>query len=160
MTYRPPGLRTLLTVGTAALAASAIMVLSQPVDLVVDGDRVESDVPPVTTVSDKVFVPLRTVADALGAQTTIAGKDRIAVVRGRQSLRVKVGDSRATIDGSPVELKHAPFRVRGRVMVELRAVASAFNLRARYDPRGARVDVSTPGIGQAFEPASASQTTQ
>jgi len=141
----------MLAVGATALLASAVLVLGRPVDLVVDGDRVESDVPPVTTVSDKVFVPLRTVADALGAQTTIAGKDKVDVVRGRQSLRVKVGDARATIDGSPVELKHAPFRVRGRVMVELRAVASAFNLRTNYDARGARLDVSTPGIGHAFD---------
>ncbi|HKU80664.1 MAG TPA: copper amine oxidase N-terminal domain-containing protein, partial [Candidatus Tumulicola sp.] len=143
--YRPPGWRTLLLVGTVALAASAVLVLSRPVDLIVDGDRVESDVPPVTTVSDRVFVPLRTVADALGAQTTLAGRDRIAVVRGHQSLRVKVGDSRATIDGAPVQLRHAPFRVRGRVMVELHAVASAFDVRASYDPRLARVEVLTPG---------------
>lgn len=158
MTYRPPDWRTLLTVGMVALAASAIMVLSRPVDLVVDGDQIDSDVPPVTTVSDKVFVPLRSVADALGAQTTVAGRDKVEVVRGHHSLRVEVGKARATIDGAPVELKHPPFRVRGRVMVELRAVASAFNLRADYDARGARVDVRTPGIGQTFEPAQTSQT--
>lgn len=157
MTYRPPNLRTLLTVGGVALAASAMMVLGHPVALVVDGTRVDSDVPPVTTASDKVFVPLRSVADALGAQTTVAGKDKVEVVRGRQSLRVKIGDAHATIDGSLVQLKHPPFRVRGRVMVELRAVASAFDLSAHYDARRGRVEVRSPGIGHAFDAASSTQ---
>ena len=160
MKYRAPSFRTLGTVATAALAVSALLVFARPVEMLVDGERIESDVPPVTTASDKVFVPLRTIADALGAQTVVAGRDRIDVIRGTQSLRVHVGDSRATIDGVAVTLKHAPFRVRGRVMVELHAVASAFNVRASYDPRGARVEVLTPGIGQAISAPSTSRETQ
>lgn len=148
MTYRAPGIRVLVAVAVSALFASAVLVLARPVELLVDGQRIDSDVPPVTTAADTVFVPLRTLADALGALTMPAGKDRVEVVRGRQSLRVKVGDAHATIDGVAVTLKHAPFRVRGRVMVELKAVASAFNVRATYDPRSGRVDVLTPGIGQ------------
>ena len=160
MKYRAPSFRTLGTVATAALAVSALLVFARPVEMLVDGERIESDVPPVTTASDKVFVPLRTIADALGAQTVVAGRDRIDVIRGTQSLRVHVGDSRATIDGVAVTLKHAPFRVRGRVMVELHAVASAFNVRASYDPRGARVEVLSPGIGQAIAAPSTSRETQ
>ena len=45
-------------------------------------------------------------------------------------------------------MKNAPFRVRGRVMVGLKSVARAFNVRASYDPRTARIDVLTPGIGK------------
>ena len=51
-----------------------------------------------------------------------------------------MGDTRATVNGMPLTLKHAPFRVRGRVMVELKAVARAFNVRASYDPRTARIE--------------------
>ncbi|HEY1655760.1 MAG TPA: stalk domain-containing protein [Candidatus Tumulicola sp.] len=152
--------RTLAGIAAVALTASALLVFGRPVEMLVDGERIESDVPPVITASDKVFVPLRTIADALGAQTSLTGKDRIEVVRGGESLRVKVGDDRATIDGLPVTLKHVPFRVRGRVMVELRAVASAFNVRVSYDARGARVDVLTPGIGQAISPVSSTRETQ
>jgi len=43
---------------------------------------------------------------------------------------------------------HAPFRVRGRVMISLDAVARALNVRARYDARNARIEVVTPGIGE------------
>jgi hypothetical protein len=150
VTYRAPGFRALFATAAAALAASAFLVFASPADLLVDGQPVETDVPPVVTAADRVFVPLRTIADALGAQTLLGERgERIDVVRGHRSLRVKVGDDRATIDGMPLTLKHAPFRVRGRVMIELNVVASAFNVRASYDPRTARVNVFTPGIGQA-----------
>jgi hypothetical protein len=37
-------------------------------------------------------------------------------------------------------------------MISLDAVARALNVRARYDPRDARIDVNTPGIGEAPNP--------
>ncbi len=159
MTYRAPGSRTLVSVALLALFASAMLAFARPVEMTVDGVGVESDVPPVTTANDRVFVPIRSFAEALGAQAS--GEDgRIDVVRGSQSLRVKVGEVRATVNGTPLTLAHAPFLVRGRIMVELDAVARAFNVRVRYDARTARISVFTPGIGQAPVPSPASASTQ
>jgi hypothetical protein len=160
--YRAPSWRTIAVTGVAALLASAVLAFSRPVEMMVDGERVESDVPPVTASSAKVFVPLRTIADALGAETVVDEKTgRIDVVRGNQSLRLKVGDEHATLNGMPLTLKHAPFRVRGRVMISLKVVASAFGVRVNYDPRTARIDVLTPGIGQANTPTgTTNETTQ
>lgn len=127
--------------------------------MMVDGQRVESDVPPVTTTSDKVFVPLRSLADALGAQTDLdAQTGHIVVVRGNQSLRVRIGDKHATLNGMPLTLAHPPFRVRGRVMISLKTVAAAFGVRVSYDPRTQRIDVLTPGIGEAAPPSNGEQT--
>jgi hypothetical protein len=142
-----------------AIVASVLLAFSRPAVMMVDGERVPSDVPPVTTTSDKVFVPLRTIADALGAQTNVEEKTgRIDVVRGNESLRLRVGDVHATLNGMPLTLKHAPFRVRGRVMISLKTVAAAFGVRVAYDPRTQRIDVLTPGIGQASTPSSTEQT--
>ena len=71
------------------------------------------------------------------------------MIRGNQSLRLRLGNTHATLNGMPMTLRHAPFRVRGRVMVSLNVVAQAFNVRASYDPRTARIDILSPGIGQA-----------
>lgn len=148
MRYRRPGWQTITLTAVVALFVSALTAFARPVELRVDGQRVESDVPPVTTVGDRVYVPLRSLGDALGAQTEVQG-DKVIVTRGNQSLRLRIGDGHATINGEPFTFKQAPFRVRGRVMVSLRAVARAFDVRVNYDRRTARIDVLTPGIGEA-----------
>lgn len=161
MTYRAPGRRTLLVTGIVALLASALIAFSRPVVMIVDGERVETDVPPVTAARDRVFVPLRSLADAIGAETVVdATGQRIEVIRGAQTLRLRVGDPHATLDGMPLTLHHPPFRVRGRVMIPLNVIASAFNVHATYDARSARIDVLTPGIGRAAEPQAPIDSTQ
>jgi hypothetical protein len=143
-------IRRVIVVGGIALVASALLAFSRPIEMLVDGERVDTDVAPVTTASEKVFVPLRSIADALGAQTeTDAKSGAVTVVLGAQALHVRVGDNHARLNGVPFTLKHAPFRIRGRVMVSLDAVARALHVHARYDPRNARIEVITPGIGMA-----------
>ncbi len=141
--------RGVTAIGVLAFVTSAALAFSRPTIMLVNGERVDSDVAPVTTASEPAYVPLRSIADALGAETQIDAKTgSIAVVLGGQSLHLHVGETHATLNGMPLTLKHAPFRVRGRVMISLDAVARAFNVRARYDPRNARIEVVTRGIGQ------------
>jgi hypothetical protein len=149
MKYRALSWQSITLTAVIALTASALFAFSRPTIMIVDGERVDSDVPPVTTSSERAFVPLRSIADALGAETVIDSKTgEIDVIRGNQSLRLKLGDVHAKLNGMPMTLKHAPFRVRGRVMIALRVVAQAFNVQAEYDPRTARIEVKTPGVGQ------------
>jgi hypothetical protein len=148
--YRALSWQSVTLTAVAALSASALLAFSRQTIMMVDGERVESDVPPITTTSDRAFVPVRTIADALGAETVIDPRTgEIDVIRGNQSLRLRLGNTHATLNGMPMTLRHAPFRVRGRVMVSLNLVAQAFNVRASYDPRTARIDILSPGIGQA-----------
>jgi hypothetical protein len=147
--YSSVSWRVLTFIAVIALLISAALAFSRPTVMLVNGQRVDSDVAPVTTATKRAFVPLRSIADALGAETQVDGKTgNIAVVLGNQSLRLRVGDTHATVNGMPLTLKHAPFRVRGRVMISLDAVARALNVRARYDSRNARIEVVTPGIGE------------
>ena len=146
--------RRVALVAVSALFVSMVLAFSRPIVMLVDGERVDSDVAPVTTASERVFVPLRSIADALGAETEVDPKtNAIDVVLGGQSLRVRVGEKHATVNGMGFTLKHAPFRIRGRVMISLDAVARALHVHAKYDPRNARIEVITPGIGQAPNPA-------
>ncbi len=132
-----------------ALFASLTVAFSNPVEVRVDGQPVISDVPPVTTPKG-VFVPLRPVGDALGAETHYEHKSGdVLITRGDQTLHLKVGSTRAKINGMPVTLKHAPFRVRGRVMVSLHAVQQVFGVRVKFNKMTARVDVNTPGVSEA-----------
>jgi hypothetical protein len=130
-----------------ALVASASLVFSRPADLRLDGRDLAVDVPPITTAHSKVFVPVRTLADALGADTKVNRKSgEISVVRGDRAVRLKIGDRHAKVNGEPMTLDTAPFRVRGRVMIGMKGFARAFGVRATYDRKAARVNVDTTGV--------------
>jgi hypothetical protein len=104
-----------------------------------------SDVPPVTTAKG-AYVPLRVVADSLGADTNYDPKTgTIELVRANDTLRFRVGDRNATLNGNKMTLKAAPFAVRGRTMVPLTVIARAFNTHVRYDKARAQIDVMTSG---------------
>jgi Copper amine oxidase N-terminal domain len=139
-------------VALCALAISCVLAFSTPIAMFVDGERVDSDVAPVTTASERAFVPLRSIADALGAETVVDKPGVITVTLGDQTLRLRVGDTHAKLNGMPLTLKRAPFRVRGRVLVSIDAIARALHVRATYDPRTARIEVRTPGVGEVQTP--------
>jgi hypothetical protein len=150
VTYRWPRPQTIALTTVFAAAAATMLAFSRPVEMMVDGVRVTSDVAPVTTSSREVFVPLRSIAEALGAEMLVERDGSIDVVRGNQSLRLVVGNEHAILNAMPFTFHHKPFRVRGRVMVSLSSISRAFGVQAKYDARTARVDVTSgaaePGV--------------
>jgi len=140
--------------GTAAIAltASLALALSQPAILDVDGQRVVSDVAPVTA-GGVAYLPLRAVSEAAGAATNFDPRtDELTVRRGTAVLRMKIGDRHATLDGRPIALKNAPFTVHGRAMVRSSDIALALGSAVRYDAARGRIDVRTPGAVVAGVP--------
>jgi hypothetical protein len=147
-----PSWRLILGTAGIALVASLSLALSQPAILDVDGQRVTSDVAPITA-GNVAYLPLRAVSEAAGATTTFdAGTSQLTVRRGADELTMKIGDRRATLDGRPVLLKTAPFTVRGRAMVRGADVAMALASAVKYDAVRGRIDVSTPGAVVAGAP--------
>ncbi|GAC1299882.1 MAG: hypothetical protein NVSMB19_05220 [Vulcanimicrobiaceae bacterium] len=149
---RFPSRRTVgATVSISAFAA-ALSSLSHPAAVRVDGHRMVSDVPPVTTAKG-AYVPLRAVAESLGADANYDAKTGlIELVRGSDTLRLHAGDRAATLNGHPMALKNAPFAVRGRTMVSLNVIAKAFKTSVRYDVSHAKIDVMTSGALDANAP--------
>jgi hypothetical protein len=144
----PKAKTVLATMGIAAFSA-ALSSLSHPAALTVDGQKTISDVPPVTTAKG-AYVPLRAVADSLGAQTNYDAKTgSIELIRADDTLRLRVGDESATLNGKPLPLKPAPFAVRGRTMVPLNVIARAFKTKVHYDQAHAQIDVITAGTLEA-----------
>ncbi|GAC1307206.1 MAG: hypothetical protein NVS2B3_05460 [Vulcanimicrobiaceae bacterium] len=136
---------------TSAFAA-ALSSLAHPAALRVDGHRTISDVPPVTTAKG-AYVPLRAVAESLGADANYDAKTgSIELVRGSDTLHLHVGDRSATLNGRPMALRSAPFAVRGRTMVSLSVIARAFKTSVRYDVSHAKIDVMTSGSLDANAP--------
>lgn len=144
-----PSRRLVVTTIAVASFASLIGTWSRPAALVIDGERVVSDVPPVTRARE-AFVPLRAVGESLGAQTNYDPRTGLVeVMRGSDTLRMHLGDREATLNGSPMTLSHAPFAVRGRTMVSLSVIARAFGSKVSYDDTRANINVTSPGMIEA-----------
>ncbi|HEY0613424.1 MAG TPA: copper amine oxidase N-terminal domain-containing protein [Candidatus Elarobacter sp.] len=130
-----------------ALVASLSLALSNPATISVDGQRLSSDVAPVTTLGGATYLPLRAMAEATGAQTTFdTSTGEIVVRRGTDVLVMRAGTSAAKLNGRVVTLAHAPFTVNRRTMVASDTVTRAFGSIVRYDAKRNRVAVRTPGV--------------
>ena len=149
LSLRFPSRRTVAATVAVSACAAALTSLSHPAALRIDGQRAVSDVPPVTTAKG-AFVPLRVVAESLGAETAYDAKTgTIEVTRGNDTMRLRVGDRVASLNGNKMTLRSAPFAVRGRTMVPLTTIARALRTNVRYDASHARIDVMTPGLVEA-----------
>jgi hypothetical protein len=143
--FVPDG-RLIVATAVTALAASLALALSTPTTISVDGQRLGSDVAPVTT-PDGAYLPLRVVSDASGARTSYDSRSgQITVRRGSEVLAMHIGTTTANMNGHRITLAKAPFAVRGRVMVASATISRAFGSTVRYDARHDRVIVRTPGV--------------
>jgi hypothetical protein len=136
----------LAATGAAALVASLLLALSTPATISVDGQHVASDVAPVTSPAG-TYLPLRAVAEAAGAQATFdPASGAVSLRRGTDTLVMRPGHAKAVLNGRAITLAHAPFTVRGRMMVAGTTIAGAFGSTVRFDPRHNRVIVRNPGV--------------
>ena len=140
---RPLSTRTFVFTGAIALLASGTLAFSKPATIVIDGQRVGSDVPPVTT-AHQAYLPLRAVTTGLGAQLSYnKGSRTVTVVRGVDRLKLHVGLQTAMLNGRPIRLSHAPFTVRGRTMVATRTIERALGPKVKYNARKSTIEVYT-----------------
>lgn len=140
-----PSVRLLVTTALVASSVSLVTAISRPAVIAIDGLRLPSDVAPVTA-GGTAYLPVRAVTEATGARTTYdAARGEVVVRRGNDVLVVRVGQRRATLDGAPIELSHAPFTVHGRTLMPGADLARALGSIVKYDPLRGRIDVRTPG---------------
>jgi hypothetical protein len=148
---RPLQLRTFVITGVLALAASTALAYSRPVTIQIDGKRVRSDVPPVTT-QKQAYLPLRVVTSKLGARVSYDRKTRsVLVVHGGDRLKLHLGRKTALLNGQPLTLSHAPFAVRGRTMVSARTIERTLGPKVQYNPRKSTIDVVTTDTSVATQ---------
>jgi hypothetical protein len=147
-----PDLRLIVVTAAVAATASLAVAVSQPATVDVDGQRIVSDVAPVTA-GGVAYLPLRAVTEAAGAVTAYDPRTgELSVRRGTEVLVMHVGDRHATLNGSPLLLAHAPFTVHGRAMIRGNDLALALGSAVKYDASRGRIDVRTPGAVVAGAP--------
>ena len=141
-----PSAQLVLVTAAVATVASLCLMVSTPATMSVDGQRIVADVAPVTT-ANAAYLPIRAISEATGGTASFDEASRTIVVRrGGNTLRLRLGERVARLNGKRILLSHAPFTVRGRAMVPSAVISDAFGSSVRYDARQAKVDVRTPGV--------------
>ena len=120
---------------SAALSAAAPPDCAgdQAVSIRLDGETVYADVPPVI-LDGRTMVPLRAIAEALGAQIAWDGDSRtITLSLGETVVQLAVDDANALVDGSPVTLAVPARIIDGRTLVPLRFLGESFGSQVNWD---------------------------
>jgi hypothetical protein len=114
----------------AIIAGTPIPAAAQHVTVVVNGQVMSFDQPPVMR-SNRVFVPMRAIFERLGS--TVVYSNGIINAQGHgRSVHLTIGSTQAQINGNPYTMDVAPFTVAGRTEVPLRFVAQALGANVNW----------------------------
>ena len=103
--------------------------------LVINGNPIQTDVPP-QIIGGRTMVPVRVVSENLGLSVAWEPRDSSVTVSGGNKLVVlRIGHSRALVDGREAYLDVPPVIRSGRTLVPLRFVASVFGAEVGWDDR-------------------------
>lgn len=136
---------TLLLLGSlssAALAAPAVLL---------DGRKISFDVPPMIE-NGRTLVPLRCIAEALGAEV---GWDHSAqsviIIHGTTTIKLKISSPTALKNDRRLNLEVPPRIVQGRTMVPLRFISEAMGAAVFWNSGARTVSIKTSRTGDDAE---------
>ncbi|MBU8715684.1 MULTISPECIES: N-acetylmuramoyl-L-alanine amidase [Brevibacillus] len=120
----------LLIPGWAAAASSAT---EETVSLMIGGQAVTPDVPPLIK-SGRTLVPVRVIAEGLGADVAWNEATRTAVItKGSQQLSLTLDSRTAQLNGKQVKLDTAPVISQKRMLLPLRFVGESLGITVGWD---------------------------
>lgn len=129
-----------------------------PPRLVVNGRMVQTDIAP-RIIQGTTLVPIRFIAQALGANLTWQPAGREAVIDYEGQRVVVQAGAETLVAGNRSIRTHVPVQViQGRTMVPLRVVAEAFGADVRWDPQARTIYIRT--VDQPAAPASPQELPQ
>jgi hypothetical protein len=114
------------------------------ISVFVNGNEVNFDVQPVI-VNDRVLVPIRQIANALGLSdndVTWNADGSVAINDGSNQILITDNDQQVSLNGNPYSLDTPAQIIDGRMMVPLRAISQLLNKNVQWYPTGQIVEIS------------------
>jgi len=104
-----------------------------------DGRALPLDVPPEVK-NQRTMVPIRAVAEALGADVSwLQDTRQVVLVRAGVLVTMTLDSTTATVNGTAVEMDVAPYATGGRTLIPARYVAEFFGQKVDWDSIHRRV---------------------
>lgn len=139
---------TLLFVMVPALAWA-----NTPIQLVVNGTPVVTDVPPVLE-NDRTLVPVRALSEALGFDVKWDEATRaVTLTKGERVIVLYIGREETLVDGQPKPIDVPPVIRDNRTLIPVRFVAENLGLDVSWDPESRVVGVAEKAPAVTIDPA-------
>jgi len=112
----------------------------QEATLVVNGQELDPDVPPVVT-GDTVYIPIRFLAESLGLEIFWNPQEKWARIRGKRNVVLRAGTREIWIDNSVFPGSLPIENIAGRIMVPLNLVEQMFDVSVTWDQEASLVEI-------------------
>ncbi|MGN7470952.1 N-acetylmuramoyl-L-alanine amidase [Brevibacillus sp. SAFN-007a] len=114
-------------------AAAASRATEEAVNLMIGGQAVTPDVPPVIK-DGRTLVPVRVIAESLGADVAWdEGKRTAVITRGTTQLSLRLDSRTAQVNGKQVKLDTPPVILQQRMLLPLRFVGESLGITVGWD---------------------------
>jgi hypothetical protein len=130
-------------IGAATLLPSVASAQNAGVQVVVNGQAMTFDQPPVEQ-AGRVFVPLRSIFEQLGA-SVVYQSGTINATQGSRTVTLQIGSTQATVNGQVQTLDAPPFVDGARTLVPLRFVAQALGATVNWNDNTSTVTIRGGG---------------
>lgn len=124
--------------------ASAASSATDEINLVIEGKKVEADVPPVIK-DGRTLVPVRVIAEQMGAKVDWNQASQTATILHQQKeIKLQLNNKRASIDSKGVSLDTPPQIFQNRMLLPLRFVGEALGSTVGWDKESRTVVANRP----------------
>lgn len=116
--------------------------VTQYVSVKVKGQPLQSDVKPFVNGDGRTMLPIRAIAEALGAQVQWDEATQTATLTlGTKIVKVTIGQNNILVDGKPVPMDTAAAVKDGRTLLPVRAVGEAMGANVGWDAETSTVKI-------------------
>jgi|GEM_PF-423249 len=127
----PPADAAVLEGGNKDIKGLVTFKTDVSLEVLYDARRIQFDVPP-KMVEGSVLVPIRFVAEKMGAKLQLDGND-ITITKEDKVLKLTRDSKKASFNGKAVTLAQPAMVDRGRTLVPLRAVSEGLGVKVEWD---------------------------
>lgn len=140
-----------LLVSVPVASATASSLPPTFVSVVLDGKKIWfPDAQAYIDANQRTLVPVRFVAESLGAKVGWEGKSRsVPISREGQDIRLTIGSAIATVNGKQVELDTQAVMTDGRTFVPLRFVSEVLGAEVKWESKTSTVLIQTKELSEA-----------